>query len=122
MSAFYGNSFPPTPPLPTPGIQLAFIIYLFNVAAVSVEMRNGHIRIAPLSDEKISCNMPFCQISPQTASDLTTILRPCIRLIFELFCDFVLLFLDITHPIPDLTGYITEGQIYVDRQLHNRQV
>lgn len=31
-------------------------------------------------------------------------------------------FSDITHPIPDLTGYITEGQIYVDRQLHNRQV
>merc|ERR1719515_225839 len=25
---------------------------------------------------------------------------------------------DITHPIPDLTGYITEGQIYIDRQLH----
>jgi len=32
------------------------------------------------------------------------------------------LLLDITHPIPDLTGYITEGQIYVDRQLHNRQI
>nr|Q38680.1 RecName: Full=V-type proton ATPase subunit B 2; Short=V-ATPase subunit B 2; AltName: Full=Vacuolar proton pump subunit B 2 [Acetabularia acetabulum]BAA09100.1 adenosine triphosphatase B subunit [Acetabularia acetabulum] len=29
---------------------------------------------------------------------------------------------DITHPIPDLTGYITEGQIYVDRQLHNIQI
>jgi V-type H+-transporting ATPase subunit B len=29
---------------------------------------------------------------------------------------------DITHPIPDLTGYITEGQVYVDRQLHNRQL
>merc|ERR1712086_385795 len=29
---------------------------------------------------------------------------------------------DITHPIPDLTGYITEGQIYVDRSLHNRQI
>jgi len=29
---------------------------------------------------------------------------------------------DITHPIPDLTGYITEGQIYVDRQMHNRQL
>merc|ERR1719245_898821 len=29
---------------------------------------------------------------------------------------------DITHPIPYLTGYITEGQIYVDRQLHNRQI
>ena len=31
-------------------------------------------------------------------------------------------FADITHPIPDLTGYITEGQIFVDRQLHNRQI
>jgi V-type H+-transporting ATPase subunit B len=29
---------------------------------------------------------------------------------------------DITHPIPDLTGYITEGQIFVDRQIYNRQV
>lgn len=29
---------------------------------------------------------------------------------------------DITHPIPDLTGYITEGQIFVDRALYNRQV
>lgn len=29
---------------------------------------------------------------------------------------------DITHPIPDLTGYITEGQIFVDRQLYNKGV
>lgn len=29
---------------------------------------------------------------------------------------------DITHPIPDLTGYITEGQVYIDRQMHNRQI
>ncbi|KAF9581749.1 Vacuolar ATP synthase subunit B, partial [Lunasporangiospora selenospora] len=29
---------------------------------------------------------------------------------------------DITHPIPDLTGFITEGQIFVDRQMHNRQI
>ncbi|CAO1632921.1 unnamed protein product [Sympodiomycopsis kandeliae] len=29
---------------------------------------------------------------------------------------------DITHPIPDLTGYITEGQIYVDRGLANRNI
>jgi V-type H+-transporting ATPase subunit B len=29
---------------------------------------------------------------------------------------------DITHPIPDLTGYITEGQISVDRTLHNKQI
>ena len=27
---------------------------------------------------------------------------------------------DITHPIPDLTGYITEGQIIVDRSLHSK--
>ena len=27
---------------------------------------------------------------------------------------------DITHPIPDLTGYITEGQIILDRSLHNQ--
>jgi len=27
---------------------------------------------------------------------------------------------DITHPIPDLTGYITEGQIVVDRELNNQ--
>ena len=38
-------------------------------------------------------------------------------------CDVNYLFLlDITHPIPDLTGYITEGQVFVDRQLHNRQI
>jgi V-type H+-transporting ATPase subunit B len=29
---------------------------------------------------------------------------------------------DITHPIPDLTGYITEGQIFIDRNLYNRQI
>ena len=27
---------------------------------------------------------------------------------------------DITHPIPDLTGYITEGQIILDRSLYNQ--
>lgn len=34
----------------------------------------------------------------------------------------VLTVTDITHPIPDLTGYITEGQIFVDRQLHNKGI
>ncbi|HVY60328.1 MAG TPA: V-type ATP synthase subunit B, partial [Planctomycetota bacterium] len=29
---------------------------------------------------------------------------------------------DITHPIPDLTGYITEGQIVLSRELHRRGV
>merc|ERR1712190_308999 len=29
---------------------------------------------------------------------------------------------DITHPIPDLTGYITEGQVFVSRPLNNRQI
>jgi len=29
---------------------------------------------------------------------------------------------DITHPIPDLTGYITEGQIVLSRDLHHRGI
>ena len=29
---------------------------------------------------------------------------------------------DITHPIPDLTGYITEGQIVLSRELHSQGV
>jgi len=29
---------------------------------------------------------------------------------------------DITHPIPDLTGYITEGQIVLDRNLFNKGI
>ncbi len=29
---------------------------------------------------------------------------------------------DITHPIPDLTGYITEGQIVLERELYSRGV
>ena len=29
---------------------------------------------------------------------------------------------DITHPIPDLTGYITEGQIVLDRNLHGQGI
>ena len=29
---------------------------------------------------------------------------------------------DITHPVPDLTGYITEGQFVLDRSLHQKQI
>ena len=29
---------------------------------------------------------------------------------------------DITHPIPDLTGYITEGQLVLSRDLHRRGI
>ncbi len=29
---------------------------------------------------------------------------------------------DITHPVPDLTGYITEGQIVLSRELHNQSI
>jgi V/A-type H+-transporting ATPase subunit B len=29
---------------------------------------------------------------------------------------------DISHPVPDLTGYITEGQIVFDREMHNRSI
>lgn len=38
-------------------------------------------------------------------------------------CRWLICFaLDITHPIPDLTGYITEGQIFIDRQLDNKGI
>ena len=42
-----------------------------------------------------------------------------IVIIFELSTDHSI---DITHPIPDLTGYITEGQIFIDRQLSNKGI
>jgi V/A-type H+-transporting ATPase subunit B len=29
---------------------------------------------------------------------------------------------DITHPVPDLTGYITEGQIVLSRELHQKGI
>jgi V-type H+-transporting ATPase subunit B len=29
---------------------------------------------------------------------------------------------DITHPIPDLTGYITESQVYIDRTMYKRGI
>jgi V/A-type H+-transporting ATPase subunit B len=29
---------------------------------------------------------------------------------------------DLTHPIPDLTGYVTEGQIVLERSLHRRGI
>ncbi len=29
---------------------------------------------------------------------------------------------DITHPIPDLTGYITEGQVVLSRELHRKGI
>jgi V-type H+-transporting ATPase subunit B len=43
-------------------------------------------------------------------------------IIFILFVVTVLTIVDITHPIPDLTGYITEGQIFIDRQLDNKGI
>jgi V-type H+-transporting ATPase subunit B len=29
---------------------------------------------------------------------------------------------DITHPIPDFTGYITESQVYIDRTMYKRGI
>jgi hypothetical protein len=66
---------------------------------------------------------------------LTLVLLPWPCVVCVCVCVCVLLFFfcidvvppmhagaDITHPIPDLTGYITEGQIFIDRQIHNRQI
>ena len=66
-----------------------------------VEGRNGSITQIPI------LTMPNDGILPPPP--LSTLLS-------------ALIYVDITHPIPDLTGYITEGQIFVDRQLHNRQI
>ena len=70
-----------------------------------VEGRNGSITQIPILTMPNDGNLvPFMSLSKKA---------PDAR------CE---LLLDITHPIPDLTGYITEGQIFVDRQLHNRQI
>jgi V-type H+-transporting ATPase subunit B len=67
-----------------------------------VEGRNGSITQIPILTMP-NDGMCSLKVSPCCAANL---LHPT----------------DITHPIPDLTGYITEGQIFVDRQLHNRQI
>lgn len=80
-----------------------------------VQGRNGSITQIPIltmpNDGKYSADilLAFCRHFIFLTIVLYTLLlfRVCI---------------DITHPIPDLTGYITEGQIFVDRQLHNRQI
>lgn len=69
-----------------------------------VEGRNGSITQIPI------LTMP---------NDGTRILRYAQKQEFALI---KLFFLDITHPIPDLTGYITEGQIFIDRQLDNKGI
>lgn len=69
-----------------------------------VEGRNGSITQIPILTMPNDGTMPCLQYAVSFA------LRTC---------PYVA---DITHPIPDLTGYITEGQIFVDRQLHNRQI
>ena len=29
---------------------------------------------------------------------------------------------DVSHPVPDITGFITEGQIYIEKSLHNKKI
>ena len=91
------------------------MLLLFPQRAGRVEGRNGSITQIPIltmpNDGKVLV-LQYCTLE---------------YLPYNMFCVRVLTIplscrSDITHPIPDLTGYITEGQIYVDRQLHNRQV
>lgn len=64
-------------------------------------------------------NIPFKACPYFSARTVWLLLLDC----YVVMTDCIdVLWTDITHPIPDLTGYITEGQVYVDRQLHNRQV
>ncbi|KAK2810545.1 Vacuolar ATP synthase subunit B [Emmonsiellopsis sp. PD_5] len=69
-----------------------------------VEGRNGSITQIPI------LTMPNDGIFPQSLN--------------HVFCssDMLTKASDITHPIPDLTGYITEGQVFVDRGLYNKGI
>src|SRR5438045_1894960 len=73
-----------------------------------VEGRNGSIT-----------QIPILTMPNDGNYNLSLCLNYSMNLYPNLFYSFII---DITHPIPDLTGYITEGQIFVDRQLHNRQI
>lgn len=77
-----------------------------------VEGRNGSITQIPI------LTMPNDGRRAVLAINCNGVCRGCIDA--DSRPSFLLVRPDITHPIPDLTGYITEGQIYIDRQLHNR--
>lgn len=91
-----------------PGYMYTDLATIYERAG-RVEGRNGSITQIPI------LTMP--NDGTHTLNHMHIILMTA-ALLYSVF----LCLSDITHPIPDLTGYITEGQIYVDRQLHNRQV
>ena len=116
---------------------------LREVSAAREEVRFFFTRICLLRNTSVyACRCLADAVSPATctltwrqstserdvSADAMAPLRrfrssPCLTMVgLTLFENTFGYFTDITHPIPDLTGYITEGQIYVDRQLHNRQV
>lgn len=81
-----------------------------------VQGRNGSITQIPI------LTMPN---DGKCSADILLVCLCSLNIPLQLFyscCSFFRACIDITHPIPDLTGYITEGQIFVDRQLHNRQI
>ena len=112
--------------------QLELFFYLHSVYTIQPKKKNPW-SLWPLGRQQTLFYYGWPYFHPCTA-------LPCLLALFlphklctpkhsnphtKLFKDLTLTFFlpsDITHPIPDLTGYITEGQIYVDRQLHNRQV
>lgn len=85
-----------------PGYLYTDLATLYERAG-RVEGRNGSITQVPILT------------MPNDGKSCLVLLKPDRRLT-------LVHFVDITHPIPDLTGYITEGQIFVDRQLSNRQI
>lgn len=95
-----------------PGYMYTDLATIYERAG-RVEGRNGSITQIPILTMPNDGNLLFMCI----------ILLFLFRVIVAGLSYFLnTIFTDITHPIPDLTGYITEGQMYVDRQLHNRQV
>jgi ATP synthase alpha/beta family, nucleotide-binding domain len=82
---------------------------------VDVAIQDTCIPIFPLSTNVLDGSKDAMAQSPKFPSLLCPMTVPIRLAVLGLT-------VDITHPIPDLTGYITEGQIFVDRQLHNRQI
>ncbi len=114
-----------------PRVALTYAEYLafekdYNVLVVLTDMLNYSDALRQLSAEMRQ--IPGRRGYPANLyTDLATIYERCGRIkgkdgsvtlmpILSMPAD------DITHPVPDLTGYITEGQIVLSRDMFNRKI
>lgn len=113
------GSLPPQAPCPPDSPFLPFSPGLLQIPCCFAQMCSNS---APPSEKVLS--FPMSPSSPPLAQEgnRTWVALERVETTPPSTLRPVHFLVDITHPIPDLTGFITEGQIYVDRQLHNRQV